>query len=604
MCRRFWAAAVLGVFAQLHGWQCEAEVEKFEASESTIALRGSAQIAEGKTGRGLLLPGTSYAEWTPQQLPSLREGSVTMWISPKWPLDTRSHTFLTFRWSGPANSYFALSQGWWEPGGQGKLYAVVSNQDGIGCEMPMRENYVQYLPNEWTFIGVTWQAGSPGTVRLYVDGKLMCQRAIPASAQSTVRTAQAPLLIGSDKASSVAAGRTAEFLVDDIATTNRAMSIEDMRSAYIRGGASERPKWIRALTGNTPQERPHPNETRLMQDEDFTWSRSRSEIRRRVDRVKAAGFNAYMPCVWDGGQSYFKTGKVPNAASIRDVTQPDYDPLQYLIDYAHSQGIEVHAWFYIARRSGDKFPKDYYDGAPEYAFNVHSAGFREFIADLVVDAAQRYDLDGINLDYIRSTGACSNESCVQAYRSKYGRSIADDWALLANSQWVPSLIEFNRTPVTDIVRRISTGVHSARPGIVLSIDSVPFEFSRQHQGVDDAGWIKAGLIDTIVQMSYEDPVDLYAIRSAAAQLGEQRLIVLLRNFDIFGERVERRSGAVMSDYVQLVRTLWPNSGIGFYHYMHFDGGQETGLASGPFRQKASPSWSRARLPLPPDVKVK
>jgi len=550
-----------------------------------LTLREGALILGG--GAGLRLPGSSSAEWRPEHALSTDSGTLTLWLRPLWNLrDRQSHVFTTFRWSGADQSYFALSQGWWEPQGARKLYLVLSNQQFIFCFMPWTFDYTLYLPDQWTMLGVTWQSGDPGYVRLYVDGKRICSRQI---AFPGGRRQLDPVYLGSDRgAGAEHRGRPSDMVIGRIAAEPRVMTDEEMHAAYLRGGGVDRSKWVLAIASPSPAA--DADERRMIQDEDTHWASSRLEIRRRIERIRRAGFNIYTPCIWDGARAFFAANGAPVSPSIRDPADPAYDPLAYMISLAHSAGIAVHPWFVVGRRPpGSEFPVSFVEGAPDGAFNLQSESFRNFIVSLVVDVAKRYDIDGVNLDYLRVMGPCSDADCLARYRRKYARSLTLDWQSQEAGNTVPSLIEWNRRATTDIVSRISSGVRKWKPGALLTIDTVPFDHGRRHQGLDEESWLRAGLIDAMVDMAYDDPIDIDTLDRAMRAFSPARQLVAIRDYDFFGDTVIDRSGEAMSDYVRLIRTRWPGAGIAFYHYPHMSTEQILSLGRGVFAQPAEPA---------------
>jgi uncharacterized lipoprotein YddW (UPF0748 family) len=556
-----------------------------------LTLRGTATVLDDKTERGLDLPAGAYAEWRPQRALSTDAGTLSMWVRPLWAAgDQQSHTFATFKWSGSDDSYFALSQGWWEPEGRRKLYVVLSNQQFVFCFMPWTFDYTLYLPNQWTMLGVTWKAGNPGYLRLFVDGKRICERKL---AFTGGRQALNPVYLGSDRGSTIEPkGRPSDMVIKSVAAAPWPSADEEIHSAYIRGGGVDRSKWILAIAADDPNA-DVTQERRVIQDEDTGWASSKLEIQERIRRIKAAGFNVYMPCVWDGAHAFYSTSIGPVSPAIRNAAAPRYDPLAYLIELAHASGVAVHPWFDIARHApGSEFPESYLAGAPQDAFNVQSKPFRDFIVALVIDAARRYDVDGINLDYVRAIGPCSNEECLDGYSRKYGRSLLQDWKDQEAGKVVPSLIEWNRSAVTDIVRRISDGARQAKPKALLTIDTVPFDHGRLHQGLDEASWLQAGLIDAMVDMSYDEPIDIDTLDRAMKVFTPARQLIAVRDYDFFGSTVVDRSGDLMSDYVRLIRTRWPGAGIAVYHYPHLSAEQRLSLGRGVFGQAAAPAWTR------------
>ncbi len=574
---------------------CAADSERLAPTQadvpSRLTLHGAAQILSEKSAGELRLPNDSYAEWTPQQGLTTDAGTLVMWIKPQWAAaDQQSHTFASFAWSGSDQSYFALSQGWWEPQEGRKLHVVLSNQQYVSCLMPWIFNYTLYLANQWTMLGVTWQSGNPGYVRLYVDGKVICQRK---TSFTGGRRALDPVYLGSDRGAGVEhRGRPADMVIKDILTAPIALNAGEMREAYLKGGGTDRPKWIIAIApSDPPVDVTH--ERRMMFDEDTRWASSKLEMQRRIKRIKAAGFNVYTPCVWDGAHAFYMTSIGPVSASVPDAADPHYDPLAYLIAFAHSEGIAVHPWFVVARNPGGSvFPEPYVAGAPAGAFNVQSKDYRNFIVSVVADVVRRYDIDGINLDYVRAIGPCSNKECLDAYSRRYGRSLAQDWRTQEQGATVPSLIEWNRTAMTDIVSRISLYARRLKPKAALTIDTVPFDHSRQHQGLNEEQWLHDGLIDGMVDMAYDDPIDIDTLDRAMRAFSPTTQVVAIRDYDLYDDTVAERSGNVMADYIRLIRTRWPGAGIGFYQYPHLSSEQILALSQSAFSKPATPAWTR------------
>ncbi|HOK55146.1 MAG TPA: family 10 glycosylhydrolase, partial [Armatimonadota bacterium] len=58
--------------------------------------------------------------------------------------------------------------------------------------------------------------------------------------------------------------------------------------------------------------------------------------------AKEANLNALFIQVRKVGDAYYKSSFEPRAKNIENL--PDYDPLAYVIEKAHAEGLEVHAW--------------------------------------------------------------------------------------------------------------------------------------------------------------------------------------------------------------------------------------------------------------------
>ena len=56
--------------------------------------------------------------------------------------------------------------------------------------------------------------------------------------------------------------------------------------------------------------------------------------------------------------------------------------------------------------------------------------FRHLMANLIAEVVSRYDVDGINLDYVRAIGLCTSDFCQADYQK---RSAEISFWILPNS---------------------------------------------------------------------------------------------------------------------------------------------------------------------------
>ena len=102
---------------------------------------------------------------------------------------------------------------------------------------------------------------------------------------------------------------------------------------------------------------------------------------------------------WDGCLSGFP-GK-----------SPGYDALEFAIDECHKRGMELHAWVVTipvgkwnslgCKRLRQKFPGLIRNITDEGYMNPEMPETAEYLATLCKEITEKYDIDGINLDYIR-----------------------------------------------------------------------------------------------------------------------------------------------------------------------------------------------------------
>ncbi len=548
-----------------------------------------AQLQTGPTGDVITLPGRVHVEIETRTPLNTDSGSLVAWVMPLWDVNEgKSHVILTLRWQGKDQSYLALSQGWWEPGGNDRLHFVLSNQDFVFCEMPGQIHYAIFAPKKWTMLAATWEAGRPGYVRLYVDGQKICDRRVVFAGG---RHSADKVYLGSDQGATDQRERFSDFEISGLEFVGKPLNDAEVLDRYRRGGGSAVRKWLSALIGVQPPRAPQ-REARAMFDEDIHWTASRLETDRTLQRLKRAGFNVYVPCVWNGAEAVFANQILPLSAAYRARLNHDDDPLQYLILAAHRAGIAVHLWFDVARRDTALLPAEYTEGAPSGAFNVQNAAFRTFVTAVIRDAAVRYDADGVNLDYIRSMGVCSSNTCEKQYAALYGRSLRQDWRDSEQGKSSSSLIAWNSNAVSSIVYGLSRRLRAEKPNLFLSVDTIPFDHSRLDQGVDVSDWVANGAIDSVVYMAYDTPLDVWGVTEAWRRLPRDKLLVLMRNFQNIDDQYGDLSGEEIPQYVNLVRSQWPGAGVGFYHYPHLTSEQVAALERGPFAHPAASTWVR------------
>ncbi len=209
-----------------------------------------------------------------------------------------------------------------------------------------------------------------------------------------------------------------------------------------------------------------------------------SQVDQLIEDVIRAKSNAIFAEVRSRGDSYYLTTVEPPAAD------PDYAPafdsLQYLIDKAHGQGIEVHAWFpvmplwtssqppsnpnHLWHKHGPNAEGDDMWMTVDSAGNIgtsldpgHPAAF-QYLSDLIVGVATNYDVDGIHLDYIRYPETAIfgfNPIALQRFARLYNRTGAV-------SPLDKDFSEFRRAQVTAMVRQIYLRTFANKPRVRIS----------------------------------------------------------------------------------------------------------------------------------------
>lgn len=225
--------------------------------------------------------------------------------------------------------------------------------------------------------------------------------------------------------------------------------------------------------------------------------KQKEELRAILDRLQKANINTillqtrirattiypsqYEP--WDGCLSGFP-GK-----------SPGYDALQFAIDECHKRGMEVHAWVvtipvgkwnsYGCRQLRKKFPRLIKRIDQDGYMDPEATQTGCYLAEMCREIVQRYDVDGIHLDYIR-------------YPETWKFRISKDQA---------------RGNITRIVEKIHQAVKKEKPWVKMSCSPIGKfdDLSRYWShgwnaytkvAQDAQAWLKDGLMDELFPMMY------------------------------------------------------------------------------------------------------
>ncbi|MEM9773566.1 MAG: family 10 glycosylhydrolase [Chloroflexota bacterium] len=299
-----------------------------------------------------------------------------------------------------------------------------------------------------------------------------------------------------------------------------------------------------ATPTNTPTPTPLPGlepEVRGMWVSRFDWTSSFSgaqpeKIDEIVDNAALAGINLIYFQVRGTADAFYTPGLEPWSQRLTGNElgdNPGWDPLARLIEKAHAQNIQVHAylniypvWFGCDTPKANTNPQHLYHklddvhiggvkdvlqqsqfgtvyGADceniEYRRVSPASGyFDEHVLAVTQDLINRYDIDGIHLDHIRygATGASYDPVSEQAYALESSQFERADW---------------QRRQVNGTVNKFYDLVVAAKKDIWLSAAVWPLYVDYWGWGAgqgyhnyyqDSKEWAQQGYIDSISPMIY------------------------------------------------------------------------------------------------------
>lgn len=572
--------------------------QSFDAPTVELQLKNGAIVRrQDGIGSSLVLPKNASAVFNPNKRLSAARGTITFWLRTDWPAtDKQSHVLLTMPWDDGKHGYLALSYGWWEPLGAQKLYFVVANQEFVFCSAPY-----QFETGAWAMITVRWQAGKKGQCSINVNEDRVAHNQVDFFGKYNN---SGPIFLGSDHGSTDQRNRAAGFAIDELVLFDYPLKDRDILTFYradnSRHLVAHRTEWdwmrdtLAAPRVSTRDDNGHLLESRVAFDEDIGWAQSIGVAKQRLNRAKAAGFNVYVPCVWHGKGTRYPSPITEIDSSIGPSVSATHDPLKFLIDHAHSLGIEVHPWFTVSRREWDRYQDFYQSGTPDQAYDVHNSEFRTFIVSIILDVVDRYDVDGINLDYIRAMGLCTSDACQQNYKKTTGRNLTNDISARHTSNEAYRYLQsWQDGAIADIVSRVAIAAKKMRPNLVISVDGHPRRLNGQRplEGRAEVTWANNDWVDVIFFMDYRKRFADTEFDAVRADLTEpEKLFPLFGNFDMVDGHAVARSGTFVTRHFQYAQHKWPRSGAGLFIFTQMNDDQLEALRTGAFVEIAHPKW--------------
>lgn len=277
---------------------------------------------------------------------------------------------------------------------------------------------------------------------------------------------------------------------------------------------------------NTLQAQPRSEYRAFWVDTFNTSLNNPAQVSTVVNQAKAAKANALFLQVRRRGDSWYLNTIEPVTTEV--VIQPGFDPLQDVINKAHAEGIEVHAFVIMAAIWG-RAPNLFPPANPNHPFNLHG-GFNAptntitpgpnnwltrtlipdgtaavtyqghrigsdfwvdfghpdaaaYTVDVLTHLVRNYDIDGLHLDRIRypeigiagqtpATGANIgyNPTNVERFQRRFGIPAGSPPPTPGNAAWA----QWRRDQVSNVVRRVYLNTIAIKPHVKVSAALIAF----------------------------------------------------------------------------------------------------------------------------------
>lgn len=288
--------------------------------------------------------------------------------------------------------------------------------------------------------------------------------------------------------------------------------------------------------------------------------RTPASIDRAIATAQEVGADTLFVQVNGRMEAYYDSALLPAAADMA----PDFDALAYVIRRAHAEGIQVHAWInaftagmltdlpqapeHVLHRHPDWMTVDQ-TGRSLWDYSWQEAqvyvparmldpglpDVQRFVVDVVLEVVDKYDVDGVHLDYVRypsrrfgyhpeSIGRFVEEhgfdplvlqQDAEAFIAEYGR---DEW-----ERRVALWDDWRRAQVTVLVEQLRQELQQrgGRPVFSVAVGA-DAEDAVTNRLQDWPNWVERRLVDAVVLMAYSADTERVAAHvQHAGMLGEK-----------------------------------------------------------------------------------
>lgn len=324
-------------------------------------------------------------------------------------------------------------------------------------------------------------------------------------------------------------------------------------------------------------------------------AKSEQDLAKIFDQLAAAGFNTVFFETVNASYPIYPSRLAPEQNPLTR----GWDPLAAAVKLAHAREMELHAWVWIFGAGNQRhntivnqpvnYPGPILNAHPDWAiFDRQGRLFdpstkkafldpanpevRRYLMALLEEIATRYDVDGIQLDYIRyplQDPRVNPTGYGKAARQQFKELTGIDPIQVSPSDralW-QKWTDFRVQQIDSFVAMVSGRLRKQRPSLILSAAVFPFSRSdrlqRLQQNWED--WAMRGDIDLLVPMTYA--LDTSSLHNLAQPILMQS--TLSSALVLPGIRLLNLPNIVAFDQVQLLRDL-QSSGYALFAVENLD----------------------------------
>ncbi len=246
-----------------------------------------------------------------------------------------------------------------------------------------------------------------------------------------------------------------------------------------------------------------------------------------MEKLASLGFNTVYPVVWNDGYTLHPSDLMENTfgPEFRQDTlfaAQQRDPLEAVIREARNHDLRVIPWFEFGFSSSiDQNGGHILQSKPDWAardkngdilsknnfewMNAIHPEVQEFVTGLVIEVAEKYDIDGIQgddrLPAMPSEGGYS-EFTSHLYTEQTGNSVPDDPREEAFLNWKADRL-------SDYAKTLYDRVKAVDPGLTVSLSPSIYPWSKEEYLQDWPEWVRKGAVDELIPQAYRWEIGSY-----------------------------------------------------------------------------------------------
>ena len=283
-----------------------------------------------------------------------------------------------------------------------------------------------------------------------------------------------------------------------------------------------------ATTAYASEEESNPMRAVWLRPKEWT----KEQVEQNVQKLADTGINTiFLETVYEG----FTIFPVEYDYISQHPIHQEFDVLQAYIDACHSRGMQLHCWVesffiglqtnrgggpvYKALKGTDWLLTDKEGNAWEetmygkmYFLNPARPECREWIVGLYEIIVKNYDIDGIQLDYVRYPEKTAGKDygyddytaeAFMKWREDQGEEVFDPREVKSSSFEAGVYDYYKQLQVTEYVKMCSDRLRAANPDLLLSLSVYPFFSEGPKKFMQSAElWMKEGYGDFVASMAY------------------------------------------------------------------------------------------------------